>query len=82
MNRKDFLEQCKQELSMAEEDGKKLAAFHLIVLRNAEMLEDISAADFCSAVGVKPGFAAEFTQMKALNRRMREKNVWLVQLDR
>lgn len=79
MTKADFYSECRQAISLAAEEGRKLATFHFLVLRNASMLESENPTEFCRAVDVPNGYVAEFTQMLALHRVMRERNAWVVQ---
>lgn len=79
MLKADFYSECRQAIGAAAEEGKKLSTFHFLVLSNASMLEAEIPAEFCKAVGVPQGYVAEFTQMIALHRVMRERKAWVVQ---
>jgi len=48
-----------------------VAEFHLQVLKNAHMLENVSGRDFCIGLDLKPAWGTEFSKMKKIAGRLR-----------
>jgi hypothetical protein len=71
------IEQIKAAVHRAAGKNQKLAMFHLQVLKNADELAGMDPRRFCKEVSVRESYAAEFRQMIALARLMKEQGIKL-----
>ena len=47
------------------------AELHLQVIKHAEQLQEITAKDFCTGVGIPPSYGTEFAKMRKIAERLR-----------
>ncbi|MGL1339918.1 HTH-like domain-containing protein [Vibrio parahaemolyticus] len=64
-------EEIKKALASAPRNGF-MAELHLQSIKFADELQDITAKEFCEAVGLKPSYGTEFSKMRNLTSRLKQ----------
>lgn len=47
------------------------AELHLQVIKYADLLQDVTAKDFCAGIGIAPSYGTEFAKMRKIGERLR-----------
>ncbi len=69
MNKK-IIEEIKQALELAPRN-QYMTEFCLQSIKYADELGDVTAREFCEALGVKPSYGTEFSKMRNLTTRLK-----------
>ena len=59
-----------KEIEKASESDERTAMFHFQIFFNADELKDVSARDFCKAVGMQETFKVEYKKMLNLREML------------
>ena len=60
----------REEIEKASESDERTAMFHFQIFLNASELQDVSARDFCKALGMHETFKTEYTKMLNLRKML------------
>jgi hypothetical protein len=73
-----MFEEIAREISSATANRKKAVTVHFLVLVNAELLQNVSASEFCEKVGLEPSWEVEYKKMLNLARELKLQGIQLV----
>lgn len=59
----EIIEEIRQALIIAEQENRKMATFHAMVLIHAGFLLTMDPHEFCRSVGVPDSYCTEFRKM-------------------
>ncbi|WP_417698455.1 transcription factor [Psychromonas sp.] len=65
-----IIEEIKHALESAPRNGF-MAELHLQSIKYADELGNITAREFCEALGLKPSYGTEFSKMRNLTTRLK-----------
>ena len=66
----DMAFKIKTEIENASESDERTAMFHFQIFMNANKLQDVSARDFCKAIGMHETFKVEYKKMLNLRQML------------
>jgi hypothetical protein len=70
MNTTQALRNVKTAINAAPRNGY-VAELHLQVIKYADVLQGVTAKEFCEAIGIGPAFGTEFMKMRKIASRLR-----------
>jgi len=72
-----MMDDIKTAVHAAASSKRKIAMFHLQILRHADELEGVDPINFCKELAVPATYATEFRKMLTLARLMKEQGIRL-----
>lgn len=73
-----MFEDIAREIRSASGEHRKTATIQLQVLLHADLLKDISGAEFCERVGIEPSWKTAYRDMLTLSSLMSDKGVSII----
>jgi hypothetical protein len=72
------IEEIKKAVHNAAGKKRKMAMFHLQILKHADVLDGLNAKALCKELAVPETYATEFTKMLSLAKLMKEEGLKIV----